>query len=76
MKKKSFKVLNVTFHLVLECSNFHPFFIWVSDRFPSPWIFTSTHHVDLGTLEQWGHSSGSAATESKVIAVERIDLRD
>ena len=55
--KCTFKVFNVTFHLVLavrKCSNFPPFFIWVSARFPSPWTFTITHHVDLGTLKAMG----------------------
>ena len=55
--KKLFKVFNVTFHLVLEvrkCSNFHHFFIWVSARFTSPWIFTSNHHADLGTIKAMG----------------------
>ena len=52
-----FKVFSVTFHLVLEVrkwSNFHQFFIWVSARFPSPWIFNSTYQVDLGTLKDMG----------------------
>ena len=39
---------------VIKYSNFHHFFNWVSGGFWSPWIFTSTHHVDLGTLKAIG----------------------
>ena len=49
--------LKYPFHLVLKVrkgSNFHHIFIWVSGRFPSPWIFTSTHRDDLGTLKAMG----------------------
>ena len=42
-------------------------------RFPFPWIFNSSHHVDLGTLKTMGHSRGLAETESKVLAREQID---
>ena len=64
LKKNNLKCL-----MPLLLGSFHHFFIGVSARFPSPWIFTSTEHVDLGTLK----AMGSAATESKVQAGERID---
>ena len=51
--KYLFKVCNVTFHLVLEMIKF--FLIGVSAKFTSAcWIFTSTQHVDLGTLKAIG----------------------
>ena len=35
-------------------ANFRHFFIWISARFTLPWIFTSTRHVDWGTLKAMG----------------------
>ena len=50
-------LLNITFHLVLglrKCSNFHKLFNKVSGSFPSPWIITSSHYVELGTPRTMG----------------------
>ena len=50
-------VFNVTFYLLLKLrrgSNFNHFFLWVLACFPAPWIFTSTHYVDLGIQNTMG----------------------
>ena len=67
---------NATFYLLLKLRRFlnvNHLFIWVLACFPAPWIFTSTHNVDLGIQKAMGSLRGSAATESKIIAGEQID---
>ena len=62
--------------VITTSSVLSPFlFVKGSATFSSLWIFTSTHYVDLGTLKAMGHSRGSAATESEVLAKEQINWR-
>ena len=72
--KLPLKVLNVTFHLVLElrkCSNFHHLFNSVSLMCGAPWIITTTHFVYLRTPRAMGSLQTEAV--SKVLTWRPID---
>ena len=36
------------------------------------WINTTTHYLEVRGKDQWGHFGGSAATESKSVALRQI----
>ena len=49
--------------------NFHHLFMRVSLKYPTTYIITSTHYVELGTQRAMGSLwGGPAATESKVLS--------